>query len=120
MSLPFYMDVNVPYAITTGLRLRGVDVLTAQEDGADQLDDSALLSRAGALRRVLFSQDKDFLREATRRQKSGENFVGIIYAHPLTVTIGQCVKDLELISQASGTESLSRISQAVTVNLLSR
>jgi hypothetical protein len=33
VSLSIYMDVNVPYAITTGLRLRGMDVLTAQEDG---------------------------------------------------------------------------------------
>jgi hypothetical protein len=27
------MDVHVPWAITAELRLRGVDVLTAQEDG---------------------------------------------------------------------------------------
>lgn len=32
MSLPLYMDVHVPYAITTELRLRGVAVLTAQDD----------------------------------------------------------------------------------------
>lgn len=29
-----YMDAHVPFAITAGLRLRGVDVLTAQEDDA--------------------------------------------------------------------------------------
>lgn len=34
MSLRLYMDANVPRAIAEGLRLRGVDVLTAQEDGA--------------------------------------------------------------------------------------
>lgn len=28
MSLPLYMDVHIPRAITEGLRLRGVDVLT--------------------------------------------------------------------------------------------
>ena len=31
MSLAFYMDHHVPRAITVGLRLRGVDVLTAYE-----------------------------------------------------------------------------------------
>ena len=31
MSVRLYMDVHVPLAITEGLRLRGVDVLTAQE-----------------------------------------------------------------------------------------
>lgn len=37
MSVTFYFDVHIPYAITLGLRLRSVDVLTAQEDGAREL-----------------------------------------------------------------------------------
>ena len=32
MSVRLYMDVHVRRAVTAGLRLRGVDVLTAQED----------------------------------------------------------------------------------------
>jgi hypothetical protein len=31
MPIPLYMDQHVPRAITTRLRLRGVDVLTAFE-----------------------------------------------------------------------------------------
>jgi predicted nuclease of predicted toxin-antitoxin system len=53
--------------MTEGLRLREVDVLTAQEDGAATLDDPVLLDRAMALGRVVFTQDEDFLREAHRR-----------------------------------------------------
>ncbi|MDP3091950.1 MAG: hypothetical protein Q8N04_14830 [Nitrospira sp.] len=34
------MDVHIPKAITDGLRVHGVDVLTAQEDGAARLPDS--------------------------------------------------------------------------------
>ena len=64
MALALYMDHHVPRAITGGLRLRGVDVLTALEDGASELDDPALLDRAGALGRVLFTQDDDLLAEA--------------------------------------------------------
>jgi predicted nuclease of predicted toxin-antitoxin system len=94
------MDVHVHQAITGGLRLRGVDVLTAQEDGARQLSDSDLLDRATALGRVLFSQDEDLLREATRRQRSGETFAGVIYAHQLKVSIGQCIRDLEFLALA--------------------
>jgi hypothetical protein len=93
------MDVHVHYAITAGLRLRGVDVLTAQEDGARQLSDSALLDRATVSGRVLFSQDEDLLCEATQRQRSGETFAGVIYAHQLKVTIGQCIRDLEFLAQ---------------------
>lgn len=57
------MDVHVRRAVTGGLRLRQVDVLTAQEDGASALPDAALLSRAQALGRVLFTQDFDLLVE---------------------------------------------------------
>ena len=51
---------------------------------------------------MLFSQDEDLLREAARRQASGEAFDGVIYAHQLNVTISQCIDDLELIAKASG------------------
>ena len=56
------MDVHVPRAVTIGLRLRGIDVLTAQEDGSAELDDASLLRRATDLSRILVSQDKDLLR----------------------------------------------------------
>ena len=37
MSVALYMDEHVHRAITVGLRLRGVDVLTAQEDDEQAL-----------------------------------------------------------------------------------
>ena len=62
------MDVHVPPAITTALRLRKIDVLTAQEDGMAELDDEHLLRRATELGRILVWQDHDLLREGARRQ----------------------------------------------------
>ena len=97
MSVRLYMDVHVPRAITEGLRLRGVDVLSAQEDNAASLPDPALLDRTSALGRILFTQDRDLLDEAARRQRSGQEFAGLVYAHQLRVTIGQCLRDLEVI-----------------------
>ena len=41
--LRLYMDVHVKAAITAGLRQRGIDVLTAQEDGTERWDDDRLL-----------------------------------------------------------------------------
>lgn len=73
-------------------------MLTAQEDGGRHLLDPALLDRATALGRVLFTQDDDLLREASQRQRHGVLFAGVIYAHQLKVTIGQCISDLELIA----------------------
>jgi Domain of unknown function (DUF5615) len=95
------MDVHVPRAVTTALRLRMIDVLTAQEDGAAQLDDDRLLQRASELGRILVSQDKDLLGEGTRRLKQDRSFSGIIYAHQLRVTIGQMVEDLELLARVN-------------------
>ena len=98
------MDVHVPYGITIGLRLRGVDVLTAQEDGSRDVKDAVLLDRATKLNRILFTRDDDLIREGTLRKQHDETFSGIVYAHQLDVSIGQCVTDLELIAKASDSD----------------
>ncbi len=105
MPLALYMDQNVPRGITLGLRLRNVDVLTAFEDGASDVDDPELLDRASALGRVLFSHD-DLLTEAARRQVAGIPFGGVIYAHQLRVSVGACIDDLALIATAGEPEDL--------------
>ena len=98
------MDVHIRRAVTSALRLRSVDVLTAQEDGAAELDDDLLLQRATELGRVLVSQDEDLLREGAHRLRESIRFSGIIYAHQLRVTVGQMVEDLELIATATTKE----------------
>jgi predicted nuclease of predicted toxin-antitoxin system len=98
------MDEHVPRAVAVALRLRSIDILTAQEDGAAQLDDDLLLQRATELGRVLVSQDEDLPREGTRRLREGEEFRGVVYAHQLRVTIGQMVEDLEPIATATSSE----------------
>ena len=107
MSVALYMDVHVPSAITAGLRLRGVDVLTSQEDETRRLSDTELLDRATALRRLLFTRDEDLLREAAQRQERGETFAGVVYAHQLRVSIGQCVQDLAVIALAGEPEDFA-------------
>jgi hypothetical protein len=96
----FYMDVHIPKAITIGLKLREVDVITAQEDNAVTLPDPCLLERATELQRVLFTFDDDLLCEATKRQMDGVLFGGVIYAHLLKISIGKCISDLELIAKS--------------------
>jgi predicted nuclease of predicted toxin-antitoxin system len=110
VSVALYMDVHVPAPITRALFARGVDVLTVQADGTTRMEDSKLLDRARELGRVMFSRDEDFLAEATARQRKGDTFAGLIYAHQLRVTIGRCVQDLELIAKCSEPEDfLNRI-----------
>jgi predicted nuclease of predicted toxin-antitoxin system len=100
------MDVHVKRAVTDGLRRRGVDVLTAQEDGSALLEDSDLLDHATSLGRVLFSQDHDLLREATRRQQNAQPFAGVVYAHQLNITVGRAIQDLDLIAKVYELEDI--------------
>ena len=99
MSIGLYMDVHIPKAITIGLRLREVDVLTAQEDGTITLSDAALLDRATELGRILYSHDDDLLAEAHAHLLLGRVFAGVIYSHQLTSPIGHCIEDLEIIAK---------------------
>ena len=100
MSLSFYIDEHVPGAVTTGLRRRGVDTLTVQEDGLGGADDPVLIERATQLGRVLVTQDAHLLREAAALQRSGAQFSGVIYTHQGAMSIGQFIEELELLGTA--------------------
>jgi hypothetical protein len=104
VSIGLYMDVHVRRAITVSLRLRGVDVLTAQEDRSARLPDPELLDRATSLDRVLVSYDHHLLREAARRQEESRSFSGVIYAHQLRVSVGEAIRDLELLAKFTDPE----------------
>ena len=101
MAIALYMDVHVPQSITEQLRRRGIDVLTAFEDGTKELPDDQLLLRVTELERVLFTQDIRFRVLAETWQIEGKCFSDLIFGHQLGNTIGQFVKDLELIAKAS-------------------
>lgn len=107
MTLRLYMDVHVPRSVSDALRQRGVDVLTAQDDGAATMTDPELLARASSLQRVLVSQDTDLIVEARRRIADAEPFAGVVYAHQLRLTIGQLVDELTTIAIAGEPEDLS-------------
>lgn len=99
MPLRLYFDHNVTRAITQGLRLREVDLLTALEDGAHRLPDPKLLDRAAVHGRVLFSSDEDLIVEARLRQQKGVSFAGVIFA-PQEYPVGLCIEELELVAKA--------------------
>lgn len=105
--LRLYMDVHVKATITAGLRRRGLDILTSQEDGTTRLEDAALLHRATALQRVLFSQDDDLLAIARSWHNTGLPFAGLIYGHQLAATIEQYVLDLEVVCTVLDAEAMA-------------
>jgi uncharacterized protein with PIN domain len=108
--VPLYTDVHVDFALTRALRLRGVNILTAQDDGAATFSDPDLLDRATELGRVLISQDKDLLRETAAKQQQGRAFAGVIYAIQNKRMLGRYIDDLELIALGSdAAEYASRV-----------
>ena len=101
MNVRYYMDVHVPVSITEQLIRRDVDVLTAIEDDARQLSDAELLERARELGRVVFTQDVGFKALAERWLRQERPFAGLLFGHQMGASIGQFVRDLELIAKAS-------------------
>lgn len=110
MPIGIYADVHIPKPIVIGLRLRGVDVLTSQEDGMDEAEDSQILDRSTELGRIVFTHDDDFLKEASRRLQEGKEFGGVVFAHQLNAPISRCIDDLELIAKSfEGSDLLNKI-----------
>jgi predicted nuclease of predicted toxin-antitoxin system len=101
------MDVHVPIAVTDGLRRRGIDVLTSQEDGSTEHDHLLLLKRASQLRRVLFPQDNDFIEIESLLQESNKKFIGLVYVHQLSLGIGEMIKELRSISDCADYEKIA-------------
>jgi predicted nuclease of predicted toxin-antitoxin system len=95
------MDEHIHKSITTGLRQRGVDVLTIQEDDRTGTPDRIILDRATELGRVIFTQDDDFLAIAHQYQTKGIYFSGVIYAHQQNVTVGDCIRDGVIVFKIS-------------------
>ena len=98
---PLYLDVHVPAGIAAELRRRDIDVLTAQEDGTAEWKDDALLDHAAVLGRLLFARDIRFKALAEEWQRKARHFAGLVFGHQLHGSIGQYIRDLELIAKAT-------------------
>lgn len=109
MSLRFYMDVHVPLPISLGLRRRGVDVLTSQEDGTEEFDDEQLLQRASDLNRCVFSHDADFLRIVSEWQASSRKFAGVFYSRQRAMRVGEFIDLLALHSECCTVEEVKNV-----------
>lgn len=103
MSTPirYLTDEHVAKAVAEGLRRRGIEVLTLVEAGLRSAPDEDLWAFARKERRVLVTQDRDFLRMVAREQ----DHAGVVYA-PQGRTIGEMVRMLDLLAQVSSVEEM--------------
>ncbi|MCB0082965.1 MAG: DUF5615 family PIN-like protein [Caldilineaceae bacterium] len=89
----FHLDENVNSAVARGLRERGINVTTSREAGLIGASDHEQLAYALQTKRVIFTQDADFLIIASR---TSEHY-GIAFAQKGMRTIGQIIETLILI-----------------------
>ena len=91
--MKIYSDENIERSIVEGLRRRRIEVVSARELGYVGKSDEFHLKKASEMKAVILTHDNDFLMIANRFQHSG-----IIFSHSKNVSIGQCVRGVELIA----------------------
>jgi predicted nuclease of predicted toxin-antitoxin system len=99
VSLRYYFDHHVQGPVAEGLRRRGLEVITAKDDGARQLPDESLLARATELGCVLVTNDEDLVVIASAWQATGRPFAGIVYMTRQQIPYGKLIEDLQLIAE---------------------
>jgi Domain of unknown function (DUF5615) len=95
MALRLYADECVDARVVAGLRRRGVDVVTAADEGLLGATDQVQLSHAIERGRVLLSRDQDFLRLA--KERLGSDFPGLVFVLP-AVGVGEVVRAVDFIA----------------------
>jgi predicted nuclease of predicted toxin-antitoxin system len=106
MPLSFLLDEHLPKALAIGLRLRGIEVSMAYAEGVDGFSDVELLHYATNHNMVLISQDDDLLVIAADLQTQGIAFSGVIYSHQRQLSVGELVRDLELVANTLEPEEI--------------
>ena len=100
--LRFHLDEHVPHAVANGLRRRRIDVTTTTEAGLLGADDEAHVAFALRESRVIFTNDRDFLRLAA----SGAAHAGIVYCPPADSRIGEIIRYLALMHECLDPEDM--------------
>src|SRR5262245_42432292 len=92
-TIAFHLDENCQRAIADGLRRRGVDVTTTPEAVLMSASDGQQRACRLARGRVLFTQDRDFL----RLHATGVPHAGIARCDKDSRSIGEIIQGLVLI-----------------------
>lgn len=103
------LDEHVPHAIAQAVARRGVDITTASETRTRGMPDHELLARCHAEGRVLFTQDRGFV----RLHRQGRPHAGLVFCEQGARSIGEIVECLSLIADVyTPDEMVGRIEYA--------
>lgn len=90
--LPAFADEHVHDGVVQALRLRGVGVVTVREQGMESTPDPVVLEAALRQKRVLLTNDTDFLAIAAEQQTAGKPFAPILFWPQQRRSIGEVVR----------------------------
>lgn len=85
-------DEHIPYAVVKGLRSRGVEIYSLDEEDLKGILDEPLLQFCLEQGRILLTNDTDFI-ELTKSRKHA----GIIYLTEQLTPIGEIIRSVLLI-----------------------
>ena len=94
-TIRFHLDENGSRAIADGLRRQGIDVTTTPDAGLLNALDEEHVAYARRENRVIFTQDRDFL----RLHAAGVPHLGIAYCRKDTLSLGEIIQGLVLICE---------------------
>ena len=95
-EIRFYLDENVPIAVATQLKRRGIEAVTVRDLGLLGDSDINHLHRAAEMGYVLCTHDVDYVELAA----SGVEHSGIVFGQQHRHSIGDWVRFLELVHAA--------------------
>ncbi len=102
-KIKFHLDENVTLAIANGLRRRGIDITTTPEQGMLGQSDEQQLAFALSQKRVIFTQDTDFL----RLHHAALSHAGIVYCPQRSKSLGEILQRLVLIWEVLNAEEMN-------------
>ena len=102
MPLALLCDEHIPFPVTDGLSRRGIDRVTVQQLGMRSALDTLILEAAAQQKRVVYTNDADFL----RHHAFGLDHSGIIYHHILDYSVGEAIRRVSLICEMFSSEEM--------------
>lgn len=92
--MKIYADENIERSIVEGLRRRKIEVFSARELRYLGKPDEFHIKKASEMKVVMLTHDIDFLKIASSKDVAHG---GVIFSHPKNVSIGQCIRGVELM-----------------------
>ncbi|MFN0147830.1 MAG: DUF5615 family PIN-like protein [Dehalococcoidia bacterium] len=101
--LSYFLDEHVGAAVAAGLRLRGIQAVTAAEAGRRTLDDQGHIVWCAERGLVLVTTDTDFI----ALHVAGVTHAGIVWTPNQRRSVGELIRRLEALALARTPEGMA-------------